>query len=88
MKPLLSDTSPEAEKVLIDLIRSKSVPERLSRVFSMSSLAIRLSKRAIARRNPGLTKKELDLLFVKYHYGEDIYNRIKHYLLKSFDEKK
>ncbi len=88
MKKPLSDTSPAAEKALIALIRSKSVAERLSQVFSMSSLALRLSKRAIARRNPGLTKKEIDLLFVKYHYGEDMYKKVKQYLSKYPDEKK
>ncbi|MCH7770235.1 MAG: hypothetical protein IIA49_04355, partial [Bacteroidetes bacterium] len=78
-----SDTNPEAEKVLINLIRSKSIPERLSRLVSLSSLTIRLSKRGIARANPGKSKHELDLLFVKLHYGETLFKKLKQFLLKS-----
>lgn len=33
-----SDTNPEAEKVLINLIQSKSIPERPSRLELLSSL--------------------------------------------------
>ena len=78
-----SDTNPEAEKVLISLIRSISIPERLSRLESLSSLTIRLSKRGIARANPNKSKKELDLLFIKQHYGETLFNKLKQFLLKS-----
>ncbi len=46
----------------------------------MSSLTMRLSKRALARANPDKNKKELDLLFVKYHYGDDLYQRVNQYL--------
>lgn len=77
------DTNPEAEKVLISLIRSKSIPERLSRLESLSSLTIRLSKRGIARANPGKSKQELDLLFVKLHYGETLFNKLKQFLSNS-----
>ena len=83
MKLQSSDTNPEAEKVLISLIRSKSIRERLSRLESLSSLTIRLSKRGITRANPGKSKQELDLLFVKHHYGEILFNKLKQFLLKS-----
>jgi hypothetical protein len=78
-----SDTNLEVEKVLIDLIRQKSIPQKLSVLGSLSSLVIQLSKRAIARKNPALKKREINLLFVKFHYGESLYNRVKDYLLKS-----
>jgi len=77
-----SDTNPETEKVLISLIQSKSIQERMSRLESLSSLTIRLSKRGIARANPGKSKQELDLLFIKHHYGKTLYNKLKQYLLK------
>jgi predicted HTH domain antitoxin len=78
-----SDTSPEAEKVLISLIQSKSIQERMSRLESLSALTIRLSKRGIARANPGKSKQELDLIFIKLHYGKSLYNKLKKYLLRS-----
>jgi hypothetical protein len=83
MKLQSSDTNPEAEKILISLVQSKSIPERLSQLESLSSLTIRLSKRGIARANPDKNKHELDLLFIKHHYGENLYNKLKQFLLKS-----
>ncbi len=83
MKLQSSDTNPEAEKVLISLIQSKSIPERLSRLESLSSLTIQLSKRGITRANPDKSKQELDLLFVKLHYGETLFNKLKQFLSNS-----
>ncbi len=81
MKPSLSDTDPKIEKVLIDLIKQKSIPERLKQTTSFSSLIINLSKRAIARRNVGKNKQELDLIFVNLHYGETLAEKVRLYLL-------
>jgi len=39
-----------------------------------------LSRRAIERQNPGLSKREIDLLFVKYHYGSELAERLREYL--------
>ena len=80
MQSGLRDTKPAIEEILISLIRSKSIPERLSKFESLTSLVLNLSKRAISRKNPNLTKQELDLLFVKYHYGEELYEKLKLYL--------
>ena len=88
MNPLLSDTNQKAEKVLIDLIRQKSTSERLRQMESISSLVMQLSKRAIARNNKGKIKQELDLLFVKINYGEELYEKVRNYLIKINNEKK
>ena len=82
------DTNPIVEKVLIEMIQKKSISQRLSTMQSLSSFTICLSKRAIARANPNCTKRELDLLFVKYNYGDDLYHRISKFFLKSNNEKK
>jgi hypothetical protein len=82
------DTNPKIEKVLIEMIQKKSISQRLSMLQSLSSLTIRLSKRAIARVNPNCTKQELDLLFVKYNYGDDLYHRVSKFFSKSNNEKK
>jgi hypothetical protein len=88
MQTKKSDTNPKAEVILINLIREKSTSERLAQYLSLTSMTINLSKRAIERANPKLNKRELDLLFVKYNYGEDFYNRVNEYLLKSAYEEK
>ncbi len=65
MKTLLSDTDQKVEKVLIDIIRQKSISERLTQMEYLTSLVMHLSKRAIARNNIGKDRLELDLLFVQ-----------------------
>ena len=74
------DTTPEAEKVQIELIRESSVSKRISRVRSLSQTAIYLSRRAIQRANPSLTEREVNLLFVELHYGKDLAERLRSYM--------
>ena len=80
MRPQSFDTNPDAEKKQISLIRKMSVREKFSQVCSLSSVIMQLSKRAIARANSNLSKKEIDLLFIEYHYGKDLAARVKKYL--------
>lgn len=74
------DTTPEAEKVQIGLIRESSVAERISRVRSLSRTAMFLSARAIQRANPLMSERDVDLAFVEYHYGKDIAQRLALYM--------
>jgi hypothetical protein len=75
------DTNPEVERILISLIRTLSMEEKLNRTLNFSSSIINLSKRAIARANPELSEEERSLLFVEYHYGVELANK-----LRSFQE--
>ena len=74
------DTRPEAEEVLVGLLRSKSPSEKLSQVRSLSQMAIGLSRRAISRANRGKDPVELDLLFIRLHYGEPLARKVAEYL--------
>ena len=77
---MLSDTSPEAEKVQIELLRKMSVAERLSRVGEWTRMLVHLSRQGLARANPGLDGRELDLLWVENQYGRDLAVRLAEYL--------
>lgn len=74
------DTALQAERVQIELIRESSVSRRISRVRSLSQTAIYLSRRAIQRTSPSLSKRELDLAFVANHYGEKLAERLRLYM--------
>ena len=74
------DTDSQAEKVQIELIRQSSVAKRISMVRSLSRTAMFLSRRAIRRANPSLSKREVDLLFVELHYGKDLAERLRSYI--------
>ena len=80
------DTRPEAEEVLISLYRQAGVAKKFSQVRSLSQAALQLSRRAIARANKRLSEREIDILFVSYHYGEAIAARLDKYLDKIEDE--
>ena len=75
-----SDTRLGAEEVQISLIRRASIAKRISRVRSLSQTTMQLSRRAISRANPELGGPELNLIFVAYHYGDDLANRLRQYL--------
>lgn len=74
------DTTPQAEKVQIELIRKASVSRRVSRVRSLSQTTMYLSRRAIRRTNPFLSEREVDLAFVANHYGENLAERLRLYM--------
>ena len=82
-----SDTHPDAEKVLISLLRKASPAKKLSQVRSLSQTIIKLSKRALARANKNLDEQEVNLLFVSHHYGKNLADRLRKYLEKTDHEK-
>ncbi|MBM3236734.1 hypothetical protein FJZ31_10615 [Candidatus Poribacteria bacterium] len=74
------DTYLSAEEIQISLIRKSTIAERISRVRSLSQTTIQLSRRAISRANPQLSEQEVNLIFVAYHYGEELANRLRAYM--------
>ncbi len=74
------DTSPEAERIQIELLRKASVARRISIVRSLSQTVMFLSRRAIKRANPSMSEQELDIMFVKYHYGQELAEKLRIYL--------
>ena len=87
MKTQSIDTYPETERVLISLIRKESLSKKLSQILSLSQTTIQLSKRAIARTNKNLDVDQIKLLFINYHYGKELAERVKNYIDKDHDEK-
>ena len=82
------DTDPKIEEMMIHHLRQATIPKRLSRLLSLSSLTLRLSRRALLRTNPNMTKQELDLFFIKIHYDDDFHDKVNNYYQKSNNEKK
>ena len=76
----LSDTNSKITDIQFELIKKASPQKRFYLTCSLTQTVRELSRRAIKKANPGLNKRELDLLFVKYHYGIDLYYKLKKYL--------
>lgn len=75
-----ADTNPKVEKFQISLIRQASIAKRIARMRSLSQTVVQLSRRAIMRANPDLSERELNLIFVSYHYGTELADRLRKYL--------
>jgi hypothetical protein len=83
MRTLPLDTRPEAEKVLISLLRHANTSQKFAQIRSLSQTAIQLSRRAIARANRDLSEEQIDLRFITLHYGKELANNVK----KKLDRK-
>lgn len=83
MSTISRDTHPEAEKVQIDLIRKTDFSKRMTMLASLTETVRLLSFRAIKRANPGLSDRECDILFVEYHYGKELADKLKKYFEKN-----
>ena len=74
------DTHPDALDAQIRLLRQKTTSERFALLCSLTQTAVYHSKRAIARANPQLSKRDRELLFVEVHYGKELAVRLRDYL--------
>lgn len=74
------DTSYEVENKQIELIRNSSIAKRISLVRSLSGTTLSLSRRAIEKSRPELNDREVDFVFISFHYGENLANSLMAYL--------
>ena len=79
----INDTSPDAEKVQIELLRKLTPGQKASKTFALSHDVIQLSKRAIRRQNPGLSEFELKMLYLEHFYGPGIAHKVREHLLNK-----
>lgn len=66
------DTSPEAERLHLQLLRRATPAWRLGAACSLSRFVIELARRGMRRAHPDLSPRDLDLLFVALNYGEEL----------------
>lgn len=77
MRTQSMDTSPEAERVQIELIRKASPAKLFGLVRSLSQSVILASRENIRQLHPNARKEELDLIFVELYYGKELANRVR-----------
>ncbi|OFW17637.1 MAG: hypothetical protein A3H97_13475 [Acidobacteria bacterium RIFCSPLOWO2_02_FULL_65_29] len=66
-----ADTTLDAERVQVALLRAAPVARRLHVALALSATVIGAARRALARAHPHASVRELDLRFVELHYGAD-----------------
>lgn len=77
---MLTDTTPQAERVWIELWRKATVEQRLQLTFQHSADVIRMSRAALAHARPEMTPQERDLYWVELNYGRDLAERLRKHL--------
>lgn len=79
MKSQSRDTSIEAEKVQLELLRNSSMAKRLSLVRMLTNSTRNMAKDAIKKCNPEKSQKELNLIFVEVTYGCELADKLRKY---------
>jgi len=77
MRTQSEDTSPEMERVQIELIRKASSAKLFGLVRSMSQTMMQASRDNIRRLHPDANKEELTLIFVELYYGKELANLVR-----------
>lgn len=63
------DTKPAAQRALLERLRAASDGRRAAMATSLSEHVILASRRVLAEARPGLTAREVNELWARYHYG-------------------
>jgi hypothetical protein len=80
MRTQSMDTSPEAERVQIELIRKASPAKLFGLVRSLSQSLILASRKNIRQLHPDASKEELDLIFIELYYGKVLASRVRKHI--------
>lgn len=72
MTALFSDTGPEAEQVLMELLRSAPVARKLEMLGQMNAAARQLALQGLRRRHPGATEAQLQRYLADLLLGPEL----------------
>jgi hypothetical protein len=75
-----ADTSPEAERVQLELLRNASPAQRASLARSLSRTTMRLVRRAVREAHPKIDDEEFAVRFVAQVYGPELAEELRRHL--------
>jgi hypothetical protein len=70
------DTSPEAWKVLMDLMRKIPPEEKLRRTFEYSALVRSFAEAGLRQKHPDAGEREIFLRAARQRLGADLYAKV------------
>jgi hypothetical protein len=71
-----TDTSPESEKVCIDILRSMSPAKKGDLIFSALKMGRDLAIAGLRYRFPDATDEQIHLLYAKERLGDELFNQV------------
>lgn len=86
MRTQSEDTSPEMERVQIELIRKATPAKLFGLVRSMSQTMIEASIRNIRKLHPDASQEEITLIFVELYYGKKVADLVRSQIEKRRSE--
>ena len=72
----VSDTSPAAERVQVELLRRATVEQHYAATRALSEMAMWHAWQTIERNNPDADRAELLRRYVARYYGDDLAGRL------------
>ena len=82
MRTQSMDTSPEAERVQIELIRKAPLTKRIALMEAWSQFLIEANKQSIRQAHPNASEEEVRLIFVEMHYGKKLADGVREALAR------
>ncbi len=73
---LMSDTSPEAREVLLQLLRKQSPATRIQQVFDAIRTGRLLAMAGLRLTRPHLTEEQLWHVWARQHLGSELYEEV------------
>ncbi len=80
--PRPEDTSRDADRVQVDLLRAAPVWRRLQLACSLSASVVRAARHALAQADPDSGPIERDIRFVELHYGSALAAGLRAHLMQ------
>jgi len=77
MRTQSPDTSPEMERVQIDMLRKMSIAERFAMMESWSQFIREVAKQGIQQDYPSASEEEVALMLVAHLYGQPLTERVR-----------
>jgi hypothetical protein len=71
-----ADTSPEAWKVLLDLLRKMPPSEKLQRTLEWSDLIRRFAEAGMRQRYPDADEREIFLRMARQNLGPELFRKV------------
>jgi hypothetical protein len=77
MRTQSTDTSPEAERIQIELIRKAPITKRFALIEAWSGFLIEANKQGIRKNHPNSSEEEIALIFIANNYGQDLADKVR-----------
>lgn len=78
-----ADTSPDAERIQIELLRRAGETRRFERVRSLTASVVGLSRRALREQMPGASESDGMIRWVALHHGEALAEGVRRRLAEA-----